>query len=89
MGMTAILIMCPKVKVNPRSSVDLKSPMRHAKFQSSRTLVLEKFFTIYGHGGHIGHVTKIIFINICPLFPRRLHIKFGFDWQSDFREEYV
>ena len=42
-----------------------------------------------GRGGHLGHVTKINFINQCPLFPRRFHIKFGFDWPSDFREEEV
>ena len=33
--------------------------------------------------GHIGHVTK----NLCFLFPRRLHIKFGFDWPSSLREQ--
>ena len=69
-----------KVNVNSRSSVDLKSPMLHAKFQDRRTLVLENFFTIYEHGGYLGHVTKVIFSKkVCLLFPRRLHIKFGFD----------
>ena len=51
-------------------------------------LVLEKIFkvfTIYGHGSHLGHVT--IYINFRFPFPRRLHIKFGFDWPSGFREE--
>ena len=38
-----------------------------------------KGFTIYGHGGNLGHVT----------YPRRLHIKFGFDWPSGFGEENV
>ena len=37
-----------------------------------------KCFTIYGHGDHLGHVTWTIYINFCPPFPRRLHIKFGF-----------
>ena len=54
-------------------------------------LVLEKkifkVFTIYGHGGHLGHVTWTIYINFRSPFPRRLHIKFGFDWPSGFREE--
>ena len=56
-------------------------------------LVLEKIlkvFTIYGHGGYLGHVTKTIvtktiFINLCPLFPTRHSIKFGFVSQSVFR----
>ena len=65
-----------------------------AKFQHHRTLVLEKkllkrFFTTYGPGGHLGHVTWTIYINICSHFPRRLHIKFGFDWPSGFRGEDV
>ena len=48
-----------------------------------------KIFTIYGHGGHLGHVTSTIYINFCSPFPMRLHIKFGFDWPSGFREEDV
>ena len=46
-------------------------------------------FTIYGHGGHLGHVTGTIYINFLSPFLRRLHIKFGFDWLSGFREEDV
>ena len=46
-----------------------------------------KVFTIYGRGGHLGHVTWTIYINILEPFPRRLHMKFGFDWSSGFREE--
>ena len=41
--------------------------------------IFERFFTIYGHGP----VTQM------PLNPRRLHIKFGFDWPSGFRGEDV
>ena len=46
--------------------------------------------TIYGRGGHLGHVTWTIYINFLPSFHRRLHIKFDFkfDWPSSFREEY-
>ena len=36
-------------------------------------------FTIYGHGGHLGHVTWIIYINFRSPFLRMLHVKFGFD----------
>ena len=42
------------------------------------------FFSIefdvqYGYGSHLSHVTKAIFMNLCPLFQRRLHINFDFD----------
>ena len=63
--------------------------MLHAKLIIGR-LVLEKkilkIFTIYGHGGHLGHVTWTIYINLYPPFQRRLHIKFGFIWPSGFRD---
>ena len=29
-----------------------------------------------------GHVTWIIYINFSPTFPKRLHIKFGSDFQA-------
>ena len=62
--------------------------MLHAKFQDHRTSGrFLKVFTIYGHGGHLGHVIWTIYINFRSPFPRRLHIKFGFDWQSGFRGE--
>ena len=49
-----------------------------------------KVFIIYRHGGHFGHVTKTVFTKLlCPLFPRRLHIKFGFDWPNGLREKDV
>ena len=41
-----------------------------------------KVFTIYGHGGHLGHVTWTIYINIRSPFPRRLHVKFGLIGQA-------
>ena len=44
-------------------------------------------FNIYGHGGHLGHVTWIIYIHIGSHFLLMLHIKFGFDWPSGFREK--
>ena len=46
-----------------------------------------KVFTIYGHGGDLGHVTWTICTKFGSPFPRRLHIKFGFDWPSGFRGE--
>ena len=42
------------------------------------------FITIYGHGGHLGHVTWTIWANFrCPI-PFRLHMKFGFNRPSGF-----
>ena len=67
--------------------------MIHAKFQDHRPSGSgeEDFlrFSIYGHGSHLGHVTGTIYIHIPSPFPRRLHIKFGFDWPSGFSEEDV
>ena len=67
--------------------------MLHTKFRENRsTCSVEedflKVFTIYGHGGHLGHVTWTIYANFRSPFPRRLHIKFGFDWPSGLRGEY-
>ena len=66
--------------------------MLHTKFRGNRPAgsgeeVFFKVFTIYGHGGHLGHVTRTIYTNFGSPFLRRLHIKFGFDWPSGFREE--
>ena len=64
---------------------------RNAKFQDHRTSGSEeedflRFFTIYGHGGlYLGHVTWTIYKNIRSRFPRRIHMKFGFDQPSGFR----
>ena len=67
--------------------------MLHVKFQDHRTWFLRrrffKVFTIYWHGGHLGHVTWTIYIKFSSFFPMRLHIKFGFDSPSGFRGEDV
>ena len=46
-----------------------------------------KFFSPYGHGGHLGHVTWIINIYIGSHILLMLHIKFGFDLPSGSREQ--
>ena len=51
-----------------------ESLMLHAKFQKhtpsgSGEEDFLKVFTIYSHGGHLGHVTWIIHINFCSSFP--------------------
>ena len=42
--------------------------------------------TLYGHGGHLGHVTWISDKHTGSLFQKKLHIKFGFDWSSGIRD---
>ena len=67
--------------------------MLHAKLGGNRPAGsgddFLRVFTIYGHGGHLGHVTLTltIYTNFGSPFTRRLHIKFGFDWPSGFRGE--
>ena len=64
--------------------------MLHAKFQDLRTSGYEivlKVFIIYVHGGNLGHVTCTICINFGSPIQRMLHIKYGFDSLSGFREE--
>ena len=63
--------------------------MLHTKFQNHRPSGSEEedffnVFAIYSHGGHLDHVTLTIYINFHSPFPRMLHMKFGFDWPSDF-----
>ena len=62
--------------------------MLHTKFRENQPAGSgEDFcrvFTIYGHGGHLGHVTWTIYINFGSPYPRRLQINFGFDRPSGF-----
>ena len=66
--------------------------MLHTKFLGNRSTGYgEKgflsVFTIYGHGDHLDHVTQMPGTNFRSPYPRRLHLKFGFDWSSGFRGE--
>ena len=65
--------------------------MLHTKFLENRSAGSgEDFlvvFTIYGRGGHLGHVTWIPRSNFCSPYPWLLHIKFHFDLPCGFREE--
>ena len=63
--------------------------MLQAKFQDHRTSgsgeeEFSKVFTIYGHGGHLGHVTRIMLINFHFLVPESFHTKFSSEWPSSF-----
>ena len=46
--------------------------------------IFGKFFTIYGHGGHLGHVTSIMSSDFHFLVPESFHTKFGSDRHSSF-----
>ena len=43
-----------------------------------------RVFTIYGRGGHLGHVTSIMLISFHFLVPNDSHTKFGLEWLSSF-----
>ena len=63
--------------------------MLHTKFPGNRSAGsgeedFIRIFTIYGHGGHLGHVTHMPRSKFHTPYPRRLHIKFGFDRPSGF-----
>ena len=66
--------------------------MLHTKFPGNRSAGsggedFLKVFTIFGHGGHLCHVTWTIYTNFRSLFLRRLHMKFDFDWPRGVRGE--
>ena len=68
--------------------------MLHTKFRGNRSTSsgeedFLRVFTIYGRVGHVGYVTQMPRTNFRSPFPRKLHIKFGFDWPSGFGEEDV
>ena len=66
--------------------------MLHTKFRENQPAGsgedYERGFTIYGHGGHLGHVTQMLQTNFRSPYSRRLNIKFGSDRASGFGEEY-
>ena len=49
-----------------------------------RGAVLRPIFTIYGHGGHLGHATKIMSSAFHFHVPESFHTKFGSDRHSSF-----
>ena len=50
----------------------------------SREEAFLRVFTIYGHVGHLGHVTSIILTNFHFIVPESFHTKFGLEWHSSF-----
>ena len=68
--------------------------MLHIKFQGHRSSGsgeehFLRFFTIYGHGGHVGHVTQLICINFHSFSPSSFHMNFGSKSPNCFREKQV
>ena len=67
----------------------LESPILHTKFRGNLPAGFgeEDFlrvFTIYGRGGHLGHVTSIMSSNFHFLVPESSHTKFGSERHSSF-----
>ena len=59
--------------------------MLHTKFcAGSGEADFLRVFTIYRHGGNLGHVTSIMLTNFHFLVPDSFHIKFGSEWHSSF-----
>ena len=61
--------------------------MLHTKFRRNLPAVPEKkifkgFFAIYGHGGHLGHVTSIMSSDFHFLVLESFRTKFGSDQHS-------
>ena len=46
--------------------------------------IFEGFFTINGHGGHLGHVTSIMSSDFHFLVHESFHTKLGLDLHSSF-----
>ena len=51
--------------------------------------IFEGVFTIYGHGGHLGHVTSILLTNFHFLVLESFHTEFGSRWHSCLWENLV
>ena len=63
--------------------------MLHTKFHGNRPAGsgeedFFRVFTIYGCGGHLGHVTNIVSSDFHFLVPGSFHTKFGLDRLSCF-----
>ena len=63
--------------------------MLHTKFRrnrpaGSREEDFQRVFAIYGHGGHLGHVTSIMSSDFHFLVLESFHTKFDSDQHSSF-----
>ena len=65
--------------------------MLHTKFRGNRPAGsgeedFLRVFTIYGHGGHLGHLTRIMLTTFQFLVPESFHKKFSSEWPSSLRK---
>ena len=63
--------------------------MLHTKFRENRPAGsgdedFLRVFTIYEHGGHLGHVTSIMSSDFHFLVPESFHTKFTSEWPGSF-----
>ena len=62
--------------------------MLHTKFHENRPTGsgkrILKVFTIYGHGGRLRHMTRIMLTDFHFLVPESFHTKFTSEWPSSF-----
>ena len=63
--------------------------MLHTKFCGNRSAGsgeedFQRVITIYGHGGHLGHMTSIMSSDFHFLVPESFHKKFDIDPHSSF-----
>ena len=68
--------------------------MLHTTFQGHRSIAsgeedFFKVFIIYGHGGHVGHVTQFICIYFHSYSPSSFHMNFGSKSPNYFGEKQV
>ena len=68
--------------------------MLHTKFQGHRSIGsgeedFLRFFSIYGHGDTVGHVTQFICINFHSYSPSSFHMNFGSKSPNCFSEKQV
>ena len=70
----------------PESPVLHTKPQGHWPFDSGEDFW--RVFTIYRHGGHLGHVTQTPRTNFSSPIPLRLHMKLGFDRPIGFGEDF-
>ena len=60
----------------------LHNKFRDNRFAGSGEEDFLRVFTIYGHGGHLGHVTSIMSSDFYFLVPKSFHTKFSSEWPS-------
>ena len=63
--------------------------MLHTKFRGNQPAGsgeegFSRVFIIYGHGGHLRHVIRIILTNFHFLVPESFRTKFSSEWPSSF-----